>query len=259
MRRLMHDEQDCLPLFRWGAGFSQEELQLRLRSLQQYPSTGPASDDAAARDPGWQRYYSEAVIARDEPGLPRASGPFQQAREAIINYDFSDPSIVQTHFDRSLALNGRPMLLELKVLGVHTLCGVVVRALRNEQTAERTVWGFRYDTLSGHVESGAEWFILSKDHRTGDVRFRIQATWREGTLPNWWSRFGFQVFARSYQRSWHRNAYVRLRALLRARGLPALPRRGAIVQPWHPVVESLHESEPDASAAKAIDLAMRDP
>jgi uncharacterized protein (UPF0548 family) len=130
------------------------------------------------------------------------------------------------------------MLLELKVLGLHLLCGVMVRAIRDERTAATSTWGFRYDTLEGHVEAGAEWFLLSKEHATGKVRFRIQATWHEGTLPNWWTRLGFRVLSARYQRAWHRAAYARLRALVGARDLPPLPHGRAILQPWHPPVTS---------------------
>ncbi|MET0403850.1 MAG: DUF1990 family protein, partial [Cystobacter sp.] len=80
---------------------------------------------------------------------------------------------------------------------------------------ERTVYGFSFDTLQGHVESGREWFLLSKDHRTGELRFHIRASWREGEFPNWWSYVGFELVGRRYQRAWHHLAHLRLRELLR--------------------------------------------
>ena len=237
-------KDDCSPEFRWSRGFTERELELKLKRLAQCPSSGPLSDDEAASDPSWHHYYSEALIAREAPGIPNREGKFEQARQAIARYEFSDPTLVRGYFDSTAALNGRSMLLEIKVMGLHVLCGVAVRSVREEQTADRSLWGFRYDTLAGHVESGAEWFLLTKDHRTGDVRFRIQAAWREGTLPSWWSRLGFQLFARSYQRAWHRSAYVRLRTLLQARDLPDLPHLRALVQPWQPPIAApLNELE----------------
>lgn len=233
----------CAPIFRWWRGFGVDDVQRRLAHLPHCPSSGPASDEAAATDPAWHHYYSEAVIAREAPGPPVVGAAFERARVAITNYEFSDPNAVRAYFERNLPLEGRPMLLEIQVLGLHVLCGVVVRAVREEHTPEGTIWGFRYDTLVGHVESGAEWFLLSKDHATGEVRFRIQATWKKGTLPTWWARLGFEAVASTYQRAWHRSAYVRLRALLDSHDLPDLPRGRAILKPWQPALTAVHEFE----------------
>jgi hypothetical protein len=38
------------------------------------------------------------------------------------------------------------------------------------------------------------------------VRFRIHAARKRGPLPNWWSRVGFRLLARRYQRAWHQLA-----------------------------------------------------
>jgi uncharacterized protein (UPF0548 family) len=224
------------PIYRWARGFSESELERELGRLPERASTGPSSESEAARDPSWHHYYSEALIAREAPGVPEPGGPFERARQGIAEYAFSDPHIVQAHFDHGRPLQGRPMLLELKILGLHLLCGVVVRAVRDEQSSASTTWGFRYDTLEGHVEAGAEWFLLSKVHATGEVRFRIQAAWHAGTLPNWWTRIGFHLLSRRYQRAWHRAAHSRLRTLVDARDLPPLPHASVILQAWQPSV-----------------------
>jgi uncharacterized protein (UPF0548 family) len=226
----------CAPAWRWARGFSAAELAQRLSVLSQCQTSGPGSDEEAARDPSWHHYYSEAIIGREAPGLPEPGGAFEQARKLVASYAFSDPGIVQGYFDPSLELRGRPMLLELKVMGLRFLCGVVVRATRDDTFEDRSVFGFRYDTLQGHLESGAEWFLLTKEHKSGDVSFRIQAAWREGTLPNWWTRIGFHTFSRPYQRAWHRLAYVRLRTAIKSRDLPPLPRSRAIMHQWQPVI-----------------------
>ena len=221
-------------VWRWGRGFDADELRSHLQALDRLASTGPALGAGAARDPSWRHHYSEAVIARERPGTPERGGAFERARAHVSNYDFSDPDIVQGYFATDRAFLGRPMLLELKVLGLHLLCGVVVRAIRDETSAERTLYGYRYDTLEGHPESGAEWFLLSKDHQTGEVLFRIEAAWRAGRLPHWWTRVGFYALASLYQRSWHRRAYLRLRQFLGAERLPAMPRSREILHSWQP-------------------------
>ena len=153
---------------------------------------------------GWHHYHSEAVIASETEGDER----FTRALVALAHYQFSDPAIVLAHFDPAEPLLGRRMLLEIQVLGLHYLCPAVVNRVREEAN----VFGFRYDTLEGHIERGVEWFLLSRNER-GDIRFRVEARWRTGQFPNWWSRIGFMVLSRYYQRKWHRHAHHRLSQL----------------------------------------------
>ena len=216
------------PEWRLGRGWSASELERRLVALRHQPVT-------AASERGGARYHSEAVVYQEPPGPPLADGGFARARELVRRYEFSDPRIVTGHFDRRAPLLGRPMLLEIRVLGLRYLCGVVVGAVADRHEADRTVFGFRYDTLASHIEAGTEWFLLTKDHASGEIRFRIEAKWRAGQFPNWWSRVGFRLLARRYQRAWHRLAYLRLRAGLKARGLPALPRGDRLLHEGHPM------------------------
>lgn len=113
------------------------------------------------------------------------------------------------------------MLLEIQVLGLHYLCPAVVNHVR----AEPNLFGFRYDTLEGHIERGVEWFPLTKNAR-GEIRFRVEARWQKGPFPNWWSRVGFIVLSGYYQRKWHRRAHHRL-SLLAHHGSTERPRRDA--------------------------------
>jgi uncharacterized protein (UPF0548 family) len=202
--------------WRFGRGWQPEEIQRRLAELPRLPVT-------AAAAAGGARYWSRAIIALERPGPALPDGPFARARELVRDYEFSDPRIVRAHFDRERPLPGRPMLLEVRVLGLRYLAPVVVSEVRDRPGASGTTWGYRYDTLDGHLEVGSEWFLVTKDHASGQVSFRIEATWREGQLPNWWSRLGFRWLARRYQRAWHRLAYVRLRARLGGGDLPPLP------------------------------------
>lgn len=220
------------PEWRLGRGWSAAEVLARLAELPGRPSTAPrpGDEEAGAGTTGWRHYSSEAPIAREAPGPPAADGAFERARALIERYTFSDPRIVRAHFDAEAPLLGRHMLLEIKVLGVHYLCGVVVGAVHREAALGESVFEFRYDTLLGHLEAGSEWFSLSKDHETGSVDFRIRATWRPGQFPNWWSRLGFEWLARRYQRAWHRLAYVRLRAALGEHDLAPLPARRRLLR-----------------------------
>ena len=198
-------------------GWSEAELRDRLADLADRERNFDERDLARmAAAGGWKEYGSVATIAREPPGEPEPDGAFERGRDAIRNYRFSDPAIVECHFDPGVPLEGRRMLLELKVLGLHYLAGVAVGAVHDDTRPAQSVWGYRYDTLRGHVEAGSEWFLLAKDHASGEVRFRIHARWRAGDFPNWWSRLGFSILAERYQRRWHRRAHARMHGLVRA-------------------------------------------
>ena len=194
---------------RLGRGWTEAELEDRLALLHGVGRNFPEPVEEIGHLPGWSGYSSESVIARVHSGPPEPEGPFERGRIAIANYEFSDPRIVIAHFDPDVPLEGRRMLLEMRALrALHYLGGVVIGAVRSETGGGESVFGFRYDTLEGHIEQGAEWFLLTKDHASGDLRFRIEASWRPGQFPNWWSRLGFALVGRRYQRIWHHRAHA---------------------------------------------------
>lgn len=192
--------------WRFLRGWSSDELARRLQQLAGAPRNFDALDDAMTVEHGWRHYYSEAVIARDS----ERSASFERISEALANYRFSDPDIVTAHFEPDTPLRGRRLLLEVKVMGLRYLCPTVVTHVRDD----KDTFGFRYDTLAGHIERGVEWFVVTRNE-TGDIRFRIEAHWKEGELPNWWSRLGFRLLAGRCQRRWHRRAHHRLAFLAR--------------------------------------------
>jgi uncharacterized membrane protein/uncharacterized protein (UPF0548 family) len=140
---------------------------------------------------------------------------FERARTLVSRFAFSDGRIVVGHWRKNAHLRGRTVLLELKSLGLHFLCPVRIGEVRSEEKPDETVFGYRFDTLQGHVERGQEWFLLRKDHRTGEVSFHIEANWREGEFPAQWTRLGFALVGRRYQRAWHRLAHAHLRTAAR--------------------------------------------
>ena len=215
--------------WRFGRGWSEAALERKLadvRSLERnFDPSRPMTPER-----GWRRHGSETVVAREGAGPPEPGGAFRRGWEAVTRYEFSDPGIVRGHFDPGEPLERRRMLLEMKTLGFRFLAGVMVGAVRREQGEAETVHGFRYDTLHGHIESGWEWFLLTKSHATGEIRFRIAADWRPGEFPNAWSRLGFRFLGPHYQRRWSRRAHLRLRRIIAA---------GAPVP--HPEARLLHQ------------------
>lgn len=223
--------------WRIGRGWTEDELARRLKRLPALPRNFSDPPERMTIEHGWRQYYSEAIIARGRPGPPEKGGPFERGRTAVRDYQFSDPRIVTAHFAPDEPLLGRRLLLELKALGVlRYLGGAVVGAVRSDSDEERTVFGFRYDTLEGHLEQGAEWFLLTKEHATGELRFRIEAAWRPGQFPNWWSRLGFAVLGPLYQRLWHHRAHYLMAGLVRVPDPEAIEPEGRRVAHARPDV-----------------------
>lgn len=200
-----------MALWRFGRGWSEAEMRGYLAALRERPVNFDDAPEAMTVGHGWIIDGDRAGLGAEPDGPPLPDGPFHRARQAIINYDFSDPAIVVGHFDPETPLVGRDMLLEIKVLGLRYLCGVRVTGVRDEVENDTTLFGFRYDTLVGHIERGFEWFLLTKDHATGDLHFRIEAHWKHGEFPNWWSRLGFVLVGRHFRSAWRHRAPARLR------------------------------------------------
>ena len=200
---------------RIGRGWSEAELEQRLERIRHADRNFDEPAEDLSVENGWQEYYSESVVGHEEPGLPVDNGPFDLGSRAISQYTFSDPRILIAHFDPEDPLPNRRMLLEARAFRIlRYLGGVVVGAVRSDSTDEESVFGFRYETLKGHIERGAEWFLLKKIHSTGSIRFRIQAAWLPGQFPNWWSRVGFSLVGEYYQKRWHRHAHDALREVV---------------------------------------------
>jgi hypothetical protein len=214
--------------WRFLRGWSDDELRERLQRLAPLRRNFDAADEAMTAPAGWRRQHFEATVARERPGPPEAEGPFARLCVVLRNYEFSDPRIVTAHFDPAQPFLGRRMLLEIRVLGLRYLVGTVVTALREERADGGDYFGFRYETLKGHIEAGWEWFLIRKKHATGEIRFSIEARWREGEFPNAWSRIGFRLLASRRQKLWHQRAQRRMALLSRCPAADLRRRRGTI-------------------------------
>ncbi len=200
-----------MALWRFARGWSDKRMKAYLAELGTRPISFVAPIEEMTPEHGWTVDGSEDLIGTEPPGPPVPDGVFARARQGLMNYDFSDPRIVVGHFDPDAPFVGRNMLLEFKALGFRFLGGCRVHSVREESNDKLTTFGFRYDTLKGHIEEGFEWFLLVKNHLTGDVAFRIEAHWRLGEFPTWWSRLGFKLFGERFRNRWRHNAPNRLR------------------------------------------------
>jgi len=83
------------------------------------------------------------------------------------------------------------------------------------------------------------------DHATGEVHFKIEAHWRLGDLPNWWSKVGFKLIGERYRETWRRRAPRRLAELARRPSTrPSAPPGGLA----HRGDETPKRTEPAASS-----------
>ncbi|MBF5045152.1 DUF1990 family protein [Aggregicoccus sp. 17bor-14] len=205
--------------WRYFRGWSEQELLPRLALARTLPRNFPDEPEKMSLETGWSQVRSVSRLGREEPGPPAPDGLFERARAVFETFDFSDPRIVRWHFKQDEPLRGRAVLLELKSLDekLRFLCAVRVGGTRLERGEKCSIYGFSFETLAGHIEAGCEWFLLQKDHASGEVSFTIEASWRPGQFPNWWTRLGFSLVGRRYQRAWHRLTHVRVRELARHR------------------------------------------
>ncbi len=214
--------------------WTREELTPRFAAASALPPSVPEGD--LRREAGWNHVLSHATIGVEEPGPPRAGGVYERARLLVSRLGFSDPRIVVGHWRDNAHLRNRTVLLELKSLGLHFLCPVRIGAVREERDERHSLFGFRFETLRGHVETGRESFVLEKDHRTGEISFHIEVDFRPGEFPNWWSRLGFHLLGRRYQRAWHRLSHQHLREAVRRWGREDRKARGHAAE--HPAVSA---------------------
>lgn len=215
-------------------GWQSDALRARFSQLEAAHDRQDVREEEMTSATGWHHYFSESVIAQ----ASAADDLFQRARTALASYQFSDPSIVFAHFDPAAPLIQRVMLLEIKVIGLHYLCPVLVTKVRDEPG----VYGFRYDTLEGHIERGVEWFLLSKN-AAGEIRFRIEARWRPGELPNWWTRVGFAILSGHYQRMWHRRAHYRMSLFAHLGSTTSAAAGGSASRPRRPDVRFTYQTK----------------
>lgn len=222
-----------MALRRFGRGWSEREMLGYLRELEKKTVNFDTPLEEMTKANGWTIDGSDDEIGTEPPGPPVHDGVFERAKQAIINYDYSDPSIVVGHFDPDAPVVGRNMLLEIKVWGWRFLCGVRVHSVREEYEGNTSYFGFRYDTLDGHIERGFEWFLLTKDHETGGVHFKIEAHWRLGQFPTWWSKVGFKLIGEHYRTLWRHRAPRRLMRIAHLPGTSPIAEEGHLAHGGH--------------------------
>jgi uncharacterized protein (UPF0548 family) len=209
---------------------------LRHKELNFRPRPRPSAGE------GWRIDDYRQALPPEEAGPPVSGGTWEVARRILQDYDFVDPAIVRALYRANDPLEGRDMLLELRIWGLRFHVGVRVGEVADATVFEdgrlARVWGWNYRTLDGHFEAGQMDYEVRKWLDTGVVEFRIEAFSRTAHIANPIVRLGFRLLGRRKQTQFGRRACERMLRLtveqLRAGGKPARPRiagNGLVVCP----------------------------
>lgn len=193
-----------------------DDLDARLRTIRGRPLN---YDPAHAGGDGWHRDDYRQPLPPEAPGEPEHGGSWRVASALSRRYAFSDPSLVEAHFDPDEPLAGREMLLVLHALGLRLDVGVRVAEVYDEvrELDERParVFSWSYRTLAGHVEAGQRDFEVWKRLETGAVEFRTHSFSRAAAV-NPIVLAGFRVLGRHKQAEFGRRACDRMATLTAA-------------------------------------------
>lgn len=168
---------------------------------------------------GWRLDDYGTGLPNEAPGDPVPHGPFESARQIMLNYEFPDPTLITGVFVPDQALEDRMMVLRARFLIFTFMFGVrigkVIDEVRQtEKQGAARVWGYSYRTLEGHFERGEITFEVWKYLESGEVRFQIHAYSKPTVIPNPAYRLGFALFGRSLQRKFARTSLSRMQQLV---------------------------------------------
>jgi hypothetical protein len=213
------------------------------RRLAELRRRGYNYDPARLDAYDWRVDDHRQPLPGEPPGPPAPGGSFETARRLMLGYEFADPSIVHAYYDPHEPLEGRTMLLELRLHGLlRVRVGTRVCAVYDERRDGAYVWGWAYRTLAGHLEQGQMDWQVWKWPQTGDVEFRIHAYSRRAPDRNLLLRVGFRLFGRREQLAFLHSTLQRIERLTAAalRGAPVdaqaeslTARRGFDTAPAH--------------------------
>ena len=115
---------------------------------------------------GWSSADRERVIGHGEH-------TWQRARAALESWTQFDLGWVHPHSRDVPIAEGAVFAFSTQQLGVWTVNACRIVYVVDESDDDRTQFGFAYGTLDGHMVRGEERFLLTWDHTTDEVRFRV--------------------------------------------------------------------------------------
>lgn len=178
-------------------------------------------NDAYDVGQGWVIDTYRQPLPSEAPGEPVQGGAFAVARGCMEHYEFADPRLIRAVYHPDQELRGRTMLLIGRFGPLRFHMGARVNNVIDQvaQIEGRDVrqWGWSYQTLRGHLETGQMRFQVWKWLDDGRVEFHIDAASRPAHIPNLITRLGFRMFGRRLQLRFAHRACARMDALVRAK------------------------------------------
>src|SRR5688572_10510473 len=98
-----------MALIRWGRGWREGEMRSYLEALRERTVNFDTPIEEMVPEHGWTVDGSDDVLGTEPTGPPAPDGIFERARQGLINYDFSEPHLVEGHFDPEDSFIGRNM------------------------------------------------------------------------------------------------------------------------------------------------------
>jgi uncharacterized protein (UPF0548 family) len=195
-----------------------KQARARLDELRGRPlNFDPARVGRPTTAQGWHVDDLRQLLPPEPPGPPGPGQSWEVARHLMRHYKVADPSIVRAFYDESEPLEGRTMLLELRLWRLRFPVGVRVGEAYDERrdVAGRParVSGWNYRTLDGHLEIGEMAWEVWKWEDTGAVEFHIHAFSRAAPTDSVLVRLGLRLLARREQLRFYRHACARMRSL----------------------------------------------
>jgi uncharacterized protein (UPF0548 family) len=172
----------------------------------------------------WHRDALVQALVREAPGEPEPGGSWEIARRLVTEYRVADPEMVRARWQGD-ALLGRVMELKLRFRRlVWVRAHVRVRRVWDEERDGARVFGYEYETLPGHVETGVMDYEVYKWLGDGRVEFHLHARSRPSGEGPWWARIGFRLVGRREQVRFYFRCCSRIAELVAAElGAPPAP------------------------------------
>ncbi len=179
----------------------------------------PSKREEFTEKNGWHIDEYSIGLPSEAPGSPVPNGPWETAKQIMLNYEFPDPSLVTGIFVPDGPLKDRIMIIRARFMVFTFLFGVRVSEVIDEQRdsgkrGKAQVWGYSYSTLAGHFEMGEITFELWKFLESGEIEFRIHAYSKTNFIPNPFYRLGFRIWGRGLQRRFGHTALERMQQLV---------------------------------------------
>ncbi len=167
------------------------------------------------RSTGWHVDDIIEPLRHEPPGPPVRGGVWEVARRLTVDYQLADPRVVRAVYRHDVPLEGRDMLLQIRLLGLRFAAGVrvseVYEADRDIDGTRAHIFGWAYRTLEGHFEQGEMHYQVWKWLDTGEVEFRLHAVSKVADTGPRTLRLGFRIVGRLNQLRFYHQICRRVR------------------------------------------------